>query len=131
MRDRTEGNTMVKVWRQIQENHCDYYLFRTDIYTTLIYSLIKPGGIMQSIGHNFKPPMRRRELPSPRLLRHAFLMSEVEQVDDYRTQILSTFGKVLKFDSTKKVLWFYRYGHCITMKDWSFILHLMTIWSTC
>ncbi len=32
LRDWTEGNTMVKVWRQIQENHFEEYLHRKDLY---------------------------------------------------------------------------------------------------
>ncbi|KAI4798281.1 hypothetical protein KUCAC02_022157 [Chaenocephalus aceratus] len=59
LRDRTEGNTMEKVWRQ---------------------------------------------LPTARLLRHAFLLAEANNVQDYRSQILSTFGTVMKMDSTKKVV---------------------------
>ena len=31
--------------------------------STLIHSLIKPGGIMLNIGHSFNPPMKKRELP--------------------------------------------------------------------
>lgn len=34
MRARTEGNTMSKVWRQVL-GHCEEYLQRKDIYTTL------------------------------------------------------------------------------------------------
>ncbi|XP_076144090.1 uncharacterized protein LOC143126052 [Alosa pseudoharengus] len=45
-----------------------------------------------------------RELPCERLLRHAFLLAEANNVQDYRSQILSTFGTVLKMDSTKKVV---------------------------
>lgn len=35
LRDRTEGNTMSKVWRQVQENHLEDYNHRRDLYTTL------------------------------------------------------------------------------------------------
>ncbi|XP_076841988.1 uncharacterized protein LOC143486080 [Brachyhypopomus gauderio] len=104
LRDRTEGNTMVKVWRQIQENHSEEYLRRKDLYTTLLMTLVKPGGIVSALGHAFKAPPSQRELPSARLLRHAFLLAEAENVQDYRNQILSTFGMVLKMDSTKKVV---------------------------
>lgn len=45
MRDRTEGNTMVKVWRQVQESHCEDYLQRKDLYTTLLSQYNKPGKI--------------------------------------------------------------------------------------
>ncbi|XP_034540592.1 uncharacterized protein LOC117813704 [Notolabrus celidotus] len=104
MRDRTEGNTMVKVWRQIQENHVEEYLQRKDLYTTLLMNVVKPGGIVSAFGHSFQPPPPQRELPTARLLRHAFLLAEASNVQDYRSQILSTFGTVLKMDSTKKVV---------------------------
>ncbi|XP_028294184.1 uncharacterized protein LOC114456543 isoform X1 [Gouania willdenowi] len=102
MRDRTVGNTMAKVWRQVQESHCEDYLHRKDLYTTLLSQLNKPGGIIRTLSHQFQHPPTRRELPSPQLLRKAFLISEVENIEDYRTQIMSTFGKVLKYDSTRK-----------------------------
>ena len=52
---------------------------------------------------HFQQPPPRRELPTPRLLRKAFLIAETDNIEEYRTQIMSTFGKVLKYDSTKKV----------------------------
>lgn len=56
-----------------------------------------------TIRHKFQPPPQRRKLPSAKLLRKAFLIGEAENIEDYRALIMSTFGKVLKFDSTKKV----------------------------
>nr|XP_009298892.1 uncharacterized protein LOC101885685 [Danio rerio] len=49
MRDRTEGNTMVKVWRQVQESHCGDYLQRKDLYTTLLSQYNKPGKIISAL----------------------------------------------------------------------------------
>ncbi|CAL8256929.1 unnamed protein product [Arctogadus glacialis] len=103
MRNRTEGNTMVKSWRQVQEGHCEEYLQRKDLYTTLLCQLSRPGSIMSALGHQYQKPPTRRELPSPRLLRKAYLIYEAEHIEDYRTQIMSTFGKVLKYDSTRKI----------------------------
>ncbi|XP_056879706.1 uncharacterized protein LOC130520133 isoform X1 [Takifugu flavidus] len=103
LRDRTEGNTMAKVWRQVQESHCEEYLQRKDLYTTLLTQYTKPGKITKSFSPKFQLPPPRRELPSPRLLRKAFLLAEAENIEDYRAQIMSTFGKVLKYDSTKKI----------------------------
>lgn len=94
---------MVKVWRQIQENHVEEYLHRKDLYTTLLMTVVKPGGIVSAVGHTFQAPPPMREVPSARLLRHAFLLAEANNVQDYRSQILSTFGVVLKMDSTKRV----------------------------
>nr|XP_055054292.1 uncharacterized protein LOC129439592 [Misgurnus anguillicaudatus]XP_055054305.1 uncharacterized protein LOC129439599 [Misgurnus anguillicaudatus]XP_055054316.1 uncharacterized protein LOC129439606 [Misgurnus anguillicaudatus] len=52
---------------------------------------------------SFQLPPPRAKLPCPRLLRKAFLIAETDNIEDYRTQIMSTFGKVLKYDSTKKI----------------------------
>ncbi|XP_034036665.1 uncharacterized protein LOC117519426 [Thalassophryne amazonica] len=49
LRDRTEGNTMVKVRRQIQGNHMEEYLHHKDLYTALLKSLMKPGGIVYQL----------------------------------------------------------------------------------
>lgn len=45
LRDRTEGNTMSKVWRQVLEGHCQVYLERKDMYTTLLTQYNQPGKI--------------------------------------------------------------------------------------
>ena len=66
-------------------------------------TFVKPGGIVSAVGHTFQAPPPPRDLPSARLLRHAFLLAEADNVQDYRRQILSTFVTVLKMDSTKKV----------------------------
>ncbi|XP_055365239.1 uncharacterized protein LOC114856362 [Betta splendens] len=95
LRHRTEGNTMIKVWRQIQKNRHD---------TTLLMTVAEPGGIVSALRHKFQAPPPPRELPSAPLLRHAFLLAEANNVQDYRNQILSSFGTVLKMDSTKKVV---------------------------
>ncbi|KAJ8370306.1 hypothetical protein SKAU_G00103340 [Synaphobranchus kaupii] len=80
LRDRTEGNTMVKVWRQIQENHVEEYLQCTHSRFHLLQERFPPRGSFTT----------------------AFLLAEANNVQDYRSQILSTFGTVLKMDSTKK-----------------------------
>mgnify|MGYP001548728837 CR=1 FL=1 len=103
LQDRTVGNTMAKVWRQLEEAHCMRYLQRKDLYVTILKSVIKEGKIGAYLQHSFPKPPEREKLPSPKTLRMAYLLSEMENVDDYRSQIMSIYGKVLKFDSTKKV----------------------------
>ena len=65
-----------------------------------LHSFLFPG----ILKHQFQRPPLKQELLSPRLLRKTFLIAETENIEDYRTQIMSTFGKVLKYDSTKKVI---------------------------
>lgn len=59
---------MVKVWRQIQENHVEEYLHCKDLYTTLLMTVVEPGGIVSALGHTFQAPPLPRELPSAWLL---------------------------------------------------------------
>ncbi|KAK3564726.1 hypothetical protein QTP86_024891, partial [Hemibagrus guttatus] len=81
------------------------YVHHKDLYTTLLMSLVEPGGgIVSAMGHRFQAPPPPRELPSARLLHHAFLLAEANKVEDYWSQILSVFGTVLKMDLTKKVV---------------------------
>ncbi|KAJ8286548.1 hypothetical protein GJAV_G00040420 [Gymnothorax javanicus] len=64
----------------------------------------RPAGLSaRSLGLHFQRAPPRRKLPCPRLLRKAFLIAETDNIEDYRTQIMSTFGRVLKYDSTKKI----------------------------
>lgn len=73
------------------------YNQRKDLYTMLLMALVKPGGIVSALGHGeFQVAPLLRELPCTRLLRHAFLLAEAENVQDYQSQILSTFDTVLK-----------------------------------
>lgn len=73
------------------------HLFK-DYAAKCLFSLL-----LGSLCQQFQRPPARREPPSARLMRKAFLISEADNIEDYRTQIMSTFGQVLKYDSTKKV----------------------------
>lgn len=93
LRDWTEGNTMMKVWRQLKENHAEEYLHRLDLYTTLFMTKVKPGGIVGASGHTFP-----YSTSSALLLRHAFLLAEAENVQDYR-RLLDIFHWMHRFDA--------------------------------
>ncbi|CAM4515148.1 unnamed protein product [Leuciscus chuanchicus] len=73
-----QGNTMSKVWRQVLESHCDEYLQSKDLYTTLLSQYNEPGKITRNLSISFQLPPPRAELPSPKLLRKAFLIAEAE-----------------------------------------------------
>lgn len=45
LRGQSEGNMMVKVQQQIQENHVQEYLQHKDLYTTFLLTIEEPGGI--------------------------------------------------------------------------------------
>lgn len=41
---------MAKVWRQVQEGHCEDYLQRKDLYTTLLSQYNQPGKVTSKSG---------------------------------------------------------------------------------
>ena len=93
---------MAKVYRQVQEAHSKQHLSRVDMYTTLLETVTQNSSVLSTV-KRFTPPPPMRALPSARLLRAAYLLSELPQIEDYRNQITSTFGRILKYDATKKV----------------------------
>lgn len=150
MRVCTEGNTMAKVWRQIQESHCEEHLCRKDLYTTLLSQLNKAGWIVRkydlpltarvlrntegtilrvpfyigfspsgNVQSSFSSAKAGRELPTPRLLRKAFFITEKNSTEGERTQIMSTFAKILKYESHKKVTLTQAYWEHISLNKYS------------
>ncbi|KAL2085262.1 hypothetical protein ACEWY4_018582 [Coilia grayii] len=97
----TEGNAGAKVWRQVQKSHCEEYLQRKDLYTTLLSQYNETGKVTRILSGQFQRPPPIRKLPTPQLLRKAFLISEANNIEDYRTQVTSS--QILEFDSTKKI----------------------------
>lgn len=53
--------------------------------------------------HTVSNSPANREMPLLQLLRKTFLIAEAENIEDYCTQLMSMFGRVLKYDSNKKV----------------------------
>ena len=96
-------NSMAKVSRLLEESHDRDYLTRLDMYTTLLHQAANPSTMPAALGWEAEHPPKRKPLPTPKVLRLAWEMYESQFVEDYRSQILSTFGTYLKFDSTKKV----------------------------
>ena len=109
LRDRSQGNTMAKVWRQVEEGHTSDYFRRVDLYTTLLDQVVTKVGVVEAFNKQLKtpklfaPPPAMLPIPGPQVLRRAYLLSETEHLEDYRSQLVSTFGQFLKFDATKKV----------------------------
>ena len=53
LRDRSDGNTMSKTWRQIQENHSEKHFQQVDLYTQLLTDLTEDGGKQKPMASKF------------------------------------------------------------------------------
>ena len=60
-------------------------------------------GILPFTNVTYTPPIRPSPLPSPRVIRRAHLMLEMEKMPVYRASILSVTGEILCIDGTKQV----------------------------
>ena len=109
LQDRLNAVSMTKVQRMTQNGHDEWYAERRDLYQTLLYqahtasSSSSQRGILPYTGITYTPPIRPSPLPSPRVIRRAHLMLEMEKMHVYRASILSMTGEILCIDGTKQV----------------------------
>lgn len=109
--DRLNAVSMTKVQRMVRNGHDEWYAERRDLYQSLLYQAHTAGkssssqrGILSYTNVTYTPPMQASPLPSPRVIRRAHLMSEMEKMPVYRASILSTTGEILCIDGTKQVI---------------------------
>ncbi|XP_022097062.1 uncharacterized protein LOC110982732, partial [Acanthaster planci] len=111
--DRLNSVSMAKVHRMIQQGHDEWYAERRDLYQTLLHQAHTAGnasGSQQGILQFIKPPgsytapIQQTPLPSPRVLRRAHLIMEMEKMPMYRASVLSVTGEILCIDGTKQIL---------------------------
>ncbi|XP_014676115.1 PREDICTED: uncharacterized protein LOC106816072 [Priapulus caudatus] len=111
--DRINSVSMSKVYRVLEMGHGEWYAERRDWYQTLLYkahsaesSGTSQRGILPFIKSpgTYTPPLPQMPLPSPRTLRRAHLIVEMERMPVYRQSILSVTGEILCIDGTKQIL---------------------------
>lgn len=85
----------------------EYFQWK-DLYTTLVMTFAKPRGIISTLWHTFQPPLPPRMVW---LLRHTFLLPEADNVRDYRSQILFTFGPRAENGFHQKSMYFIMLHH--------------------
>ena len=78
--------------------HIFSYGIYLKVYLLLIYAYFSAYFCTSA-----QPPPEIRPLPCDRLIRKAWQITATEKIDDDRNKIMSVFGSILKFDSTKKV----------------------------
>ena len=110
--DRINSVSMSKVYRVLQRGHSEWYAERRDCYQTLLFKAhtadtagASQRGILPYIKTpgSYTPPIPQMALPSPRTLRRAHLIMEMERTPIYRQSILSVTGEILCIDGTKQV----------------------------
>ncbi|GFR88378.1 hypothetical protein ElyMa_000768700 [Elysia marginata] len=102
MRDRALGNTPTMLQRKLQEGHCEKY-----IAPVIRYQVTLGKFAAQFIGRPVsaaKAPPPYRPVPTARCLLDVYVSDVHSRLDELKAKVTSTFGTILKMDSTKRVL---------------------------
>ena len=100
LRERGLGNSPTRVLKQLKENHTEEWLNRVARYTTeCLHFLQRPGLFSLS----FPEPPEPAVVPSCKWLLSVYSKDILTRLDDIKARITSTYGTIIKMDSTKKV----------------------------
>jgi len=99
LRERSHGNSVTQICQKMREQHQEKYLERAAQFMTVC----KPFKALQPAG-TFPPPLPPcPDLPRPQWLMAVYLRDVLDRVNDIKASLTSTFGCILKVDSTKKI----------------------------
>ena len=103
LRTRGAGNSSNQLFRKLEEQHEEAWLGRCAQYLSDCQAFTR--GQSRGMLTMRKPddPPARIPVPKPKWLLTAYCKDVLSRIDEVKAQITSTFGKVLKIDSTKKV----------------------------
>ncbi|XP_078811127.1 uncharacterized protein LOC144995355 [Oryzias latipes] len=99
LRSRTLGNSANRLYNTLREQHSDSWMRRAIHYLGVCERFLA----LNNVGGQFPPPPPMPPLPSPVWLLTVYGYDVLTRLDEYKARITSTFGSILKMDSTKKV----------------------------
>ena len=95
LKSRTLGNSANQLYNTLREQHSDAWMRKAINYLGVCEQFLALSG-----GH-FPPPPQMPPVPSPIWLLTVFGYDVLTRLDEYKARITSTFGSILKMDSTK------------------------------
>nr|XP_054591764.1 uncharacterized protein LOC129156180 [Nothobranchius furzeri] len=99
LRSRTLGNSATQLCNTLREQHSDAWMRRAIQYLGVCEQFLALGTARGQIA----PPPQMPPVPSPVWLLTVYGYDVLTRLDEYKARITSTFGSILKMDSTKKV----------------------------
>ena len=109
LRCRGLGNSPSQLQRKLQEQHSEAWLQKTAHYLSECQQFARAGdrGLISRPLFDDPPPMS--PVPKYQWLLQVYCNDVLQRIDEIKAAITSTFGRVLKLDSTKKV----RMNYCL------------------
>nr|XP_054600042.1 uncharacterized protein LOC107372644 [Nothobranchius furzeri] len=99
LRSRTLGNSATQLCNTLREQHSDAWMRRAIQYIGVCEQFLALGTTRGQIAL----PPQMPPVPSPVWLLTVYGYDVLTRLDEYKARITSTFGSILKMDSTKKV----------------------------
>lgn len=100
LRERTLGNSPSRLVRQLRENHSEEWLKRVCRYLGACSDFVVQPSLLPV---KFPDPPKPVDVPSHRWMLAVYGRDILSRLDHIKASITSTFGNILKMDSTKKV----------------------------
>ncbi|KAL8622718.1 hypothetical protein ACOMHN_009352 [Nucella lapillus] len=105
LRQRGLGNGPMQIWKGLREQHSEAWLETSLMYLTDVEAFVKASarGLISPVQPE-APPNAVEQLPSFSWLQTVYVKDVLQRLDDVKASITSTFGHMLKLDSTKKIV---------------------------
>ena len=103
LRSRGLGNSSTQLYKQLEEQHHEAWLAKCAQYFSDWQAFTKAQSQNLITCANPSEPPQPTPVPKPSWLLTAYCQDVLSRIDEVKAQITSTFGRVLKIDSTKKV----------------------------
>lgn len=104
LKERSLGNSVGQLVRKLCEEHSEAWLDKVAHYLTACESFLGHDDCQQlGIRPDFQRPPPMPALPRYKWLLSVYVRDVLQRLDEVKARITSTYGSVLKMDSTKKV----------------------------
>ncbi|CAL8237725.1 unnamed protein product, partial [Lota lota] len=100
LRERTIGNSSTRLAKQLRENHGEQWLERAARYLEVCADFVDRPSLFPVVCQEPPEPMA---VPTSRWILAVYGKDLMSRMDHIKASITSTFGSILKMDSTKKM----------------------------
>ncbi|KAJ8370901.1 hypothetical protein SKAU_G00109290 [Synaphobranchus kaupii] len=99
LRERALGNSATQLYTKLCEGHSEAWMRRSMQYLGECKHFLATGSERRA----FPPPPPMPPVPTPVWLLNVYCYDVLSRLDEVKARVTSTFGSILKMDSTKKV----------------------------
>ncbi|KAJ8346395.1 hypothetical protein SKAU_G00277960 [Synaphobranchus kaupii] len=99
LREQALGNSATQLYTKLCEGHSEAWMRRSIQYLDECEHFLAMGPEQRA----FPPPPPMPPVPTPVWLLNVYCYDVLSRLDEVRARVTSTFGSILKMDSTKKV----------------------------